>query len=862
MKMRMPRIPTGFIREHIRGLLVGILVPLAIIAVYFAALGGAGSREARLPVLLVNNDQMVEQANKDGSTTQVVAGRLLVSWLTNPEHTGDYDWRLASAETAAADLKAGRAYAAVEIPADFSESIVSLSGGSPKAAQVRVTVNQSADFLTGELTDRVFSALTAQFGQTVTKQVAVGLADGVNQSAQGYQDAADGAGKLADGAGQLRSGFAQYADGVRSLRDGAGALADGSAQFSGGANDFSAGVGQYVDGVNAYSTGVDEFAGGAGDLAGGAQQFAGGVSPFVGGVDQYLDGVRQYVDGAGQYADGIGQYVDGARQYVGGVNEYVDGVARLANGLTQLDTGSDDLGKAAGQLGQVADELTANQDQINQGIALLQRLRDQLASLENLDPAALGAYCDQIPDPAAAASCHDSVAALVDALHNSGIDYADSIQKFSDLVDQLGGLANAGPMLRQLADGLTQYTDGVHQLTLGAGELSAGGDKIKAGGATLTTSGSQLVDGGDTLKAGGTDLVAGAADLRAGGSQLAAGASTLSDGAAQLQSGVGQLQDGGAALRGSGGQLVSGAAQLATGANDLGSGVAQLRDGGTELVDNSTSISGAITQLRDGAATMQQSLQDGADQAKNAIGDTEAFANTVAAPVTASVTNTHMPGFGGVLAALLVPIGIWLAGLVTMLQRSLISGEALASSASGWSMLLHASRQLGQPVLIVAVLMSLGVHALLRVPWTSIGITLLFALLASLLVVAVHLLLAAAMRRRLAVLTSIILLAVQLVLVRGFLPIELRNAWVGMVAGLSGIGQVANGMQAGYAGGTVALVLGPVLILLLMMLAADVAATAVLSRRRHALAVQQVHAAVPMTQPNPKPKLTPTPEVS
>lgn len=71
-------------RRRIRNLLVAILVPVLLAAAYLAGMSGADARDQSLPALIVNEDEMYETTTETGETTTVIAGRLLVTALTDP----------------------------------------------------------------------------------------------------------------------------------------------------------------------------------------------------------------------------------------------------------------------------------------------------------------------------------------------------------------------------------------------------------------------------------------------------------------------------------------------------------------------------------------------------------------------------------------------------------------------------------------------------------------------------------------------------------------------------------------------------------------------------------------------------------
>ncbi|KAB1641143.1 YhgE/Pip domain-containing protein [Gulosibacter chungangensis] len=744
----------SFKNARIRNLLVAIFVPLALVGLYFAALGGANERSGTLPALIVNNDEMATQANADGTETQVVAGRLLVSWFTNTENVDLFDWQLASQDTAQEAIASGEAYVVLTIPEDFSASIVSLSGGDPRAARIDITTSQSKDWLTGAVSQDVFDGLTAQFGQTVTNMIAVGLVDGLNESAGGLQEAADGATQLADGIGQLDDGFSQFLDGSVQLADGTGEAYDGAVQFS--------------DGVGTFADGIDEYSG---------------------GVSAYVDGVDQYVGGVSQYASGV-------EDYVGGVNEFAGGVQELSSGLDQLDGGSDDLQYAAGELQGMADQLSDYGPQIAGLADQLEQLAPLLGGLSDLDPSTLSTYCDELEavDPATATNCRDAVDQLLSAIDTSGLDLGSLESGLSDAADQLGSLAGAGDGVGQLADGIIQYTEGVGQIADGAGQLSDGAGQLIDGGGQIVDGSGQIIDGGEQLTDAGSQLVD-------GGSQLEDGASQLGDGASALADGLSQIHDG----------------------------QQELNEGGEELGDG-------IGELEDGARTMAQGLQDGADQAENAIGDPEAFADILAEPVIAETVAKHDPTFGGVLGAIGLAVGIWLAALITALRRRTVTEDILESSASNATIFLAAARKLTIPVGVVALVLSVIPHLFLGAPWSGLLGSLVVAILATGCVAALHLLFATLFRRRTAAVISIALLLLQLILVPGIIPLEFSAGWAQSLSGFMPMGQVVSGLQAIYAGGAAGDVFAAISGLVLIGAAALAITAVALQRKRRVVA--------------------------
>ena len=96
------------LRAPLVRLLIVALVPAVVLGVFVAALAAADSGDARIPAALVNNDQLVQQKNDDGTKTTVAAGRLVVTGLTKPAGSGagaSIDWTLTNTKAAYNDSR-------------------------------------------------------------------------------------------------------------------------------------------------------------------------------------------------------------------------------------------------------------------------------------------------------------------------------------------------------------------------------------------------------------------------------------------------------------------------------------------------------------------------------------------------------------------------------------------------------------------------------------------------------------------------------------------------------------------------------------------------------------------------------------
>lgn len=465
--------------RHRRDVLIAVLMPLLIAGAWLLGHAGVEERTMAIPALIVNSDEMVEQTLPDGSTTPVVAGRLVVSRLTDPEQATGFDWQLANEDEAQRALDDGSAYVVLRIPKDFSASVASFGGGNPVQARVSITTSQQHDWAAGAATQALHGAITAQFGAMLSEQIIGGIVDGMDDTGAALQQAADGARKLEDGANQLGDGLDKLAEGQSQLADGADAAASGTEQ--------------YVDGVEQY----------------------------VAGADSLASGTRQYTDGVGDYADGV-------REYASGVQQFVSPIAEL--GDTYGDS-IDELGKA--------DELASETDQLMQdAIAAYRTSREAMGD----DPAAtIESFCQSLPTVSEQDRCRTSLAGI-DVDWQQTDDAVETLdtkrQNISDTLRAAGGLNGIADKISQFTDGASQLQDASGQLIDGSTSLSSGGDALADGVETFADSGDALVSGGRELSAGMTQLADGQRQASDGATQLADGADKLADGAGSLADGL------------------------------------------------------------------------------------------------------------------------------------------------------------------------------------------------------------------------------------------------------------------------------------------------------------------------------------
>ncbi|WP_210506401.1 YhgE/Pip domain-containing protein [Naasia sp. SYSU D00057] len=254
---------------RVLAVLVLLAVPLAVVGLFAGALSQVGSDDGRVPAAIVNEDEMIEQTAEDGTTTPVLAGRLLVTELTGDgDRAAGFDWRLTNAAEAEDALSRGEVYAVLTIPSDFSAAVTSLSTPDPVRGTISVRTDDAHGYLVGPITDAIGDGLAAAFGTQISEQFISGLVGGTGQFKDAFTTAAEAAAQVADGSRGLSDGVSALRDGATATQQGAAALADGVASYTGG--------------VSALSTGISRLR----DQTAGLQQLPRGVTDYTNGIRQ------------------------------------------------------------------------------------------------------------------------------------------------------------------------------------------------------------------------------------------------------------------------------------------------------------------------------------------------------------------------------------------------------------------------------------------------------------------------------------------------------------------------------------------------------------------------------------------------
>jgi putative membrane protein len=341
-----------------------VLVPLAFAGLFVGAVSGITHGIDEIPAAIVDNDTLVTQTAADGTKTQILAGRELVTQLTGKKSVG-FSWTITNSKDAKADLAAGKVYAVLTVPKNFSKSIVSLSGKSPQQAKLSIATDDSHNYLTGSVAQVVGDSLTSAFGSAITKQYVAGLYSGFSGVGSSLATAGTGAGKLASGASGLSTGLGKISSGIGSAKSGATSLASGADTYVGGVSTLagglhklagskaSPGLTQYTEGISTISAAlsqataalradptnpvalgtVEALAPQLAKAAAAGPQLSGGLRSAASGASTLAAKGSSIGTGARSLAAGLGKLQSGTSSSAAGAKSLAGGATKLSSGL-------------------------------------------------------------------------------------------------------------------------------------------------------------------------------------------------------------------------------------------------------------------------------------------------------------------------------------------------------------------------------------------------------------------------------------------------------------------------------------------------------------------------------------------------
>ncbi|MEL0273198.1 MAG: ABC transporter permease [Pontimonas sp.] len=380
-------------------IIAGVLTPLIIVGGLLGAMASGDSALERVPVALVNNDELIRETNDEGEETIIFASKPLVTELVTSEDFA-VNWIVTGSEQARELLASGDIYAIVEIPEDFSYAVTTLDTDTPESATFTIVTDSSRSYLAGLLSEQIGTALAAgvsdEFGAGIMEglfsaivEIADGfeeIAEGADTLANGVEEVSDGVTELDDGVQELSSGYQDFDDGLGTFSDGVTSLSDGLDALSAGSSgltDLAAGVKTYTDNISLLSTGLSGVKA-SGALTG---------NPAEATLNSLIDGLATAATGGGTLSsqtttalsatkNGIVELDKGADALDDAGRELASGSSDIREGLEELATGTEDLDEGMLELAEGAREYA---DGVAEGAAEIQSSAGTMPSDDALD---------------------------------------------------------------------------------------------------------------------------------------------------------------------------------------------------------------------------------------------------------------------------------------------------------------------------------------------------------------------------------------------------------------------------------------------------------------------------------------------
>lgn len=376
-----------------------VCVPILYGGLYLWANQDPYAKLSNVPVALVVDDAGAEVAGTERNVGEEVAEELLGS--------DTFDWRRVDAADVEAGLDAGAYDFAVRIPEDFTESIASIQGDAPRAADILLLTNDANNYLASTIGKQAVERIRETVAEKVVHEAGLTMLDALNSIRLSLVDAAKGADELhdglvtaTDGAGELEAGAGELADGTAQIHQGAVRLAAGNAQLS-------EGLVTLTDGATRVHAGTSEVASVADTVDDAVQEAAGELPGIRSDIRAALvergltaaeaDAVLARLDPVGAKLQAAAERVGGVRgkldELDAGAGQVADGAARLSEGARTAAAGSAELSDATATAATGAEELRKGAAALHDGLvtavegagALATGLSDGAAKLPDAD---------------------------------------------------------------------------------------------------------------------------------------------------------------------------------------------------------------------------------------------------------------------------------------------------------------------------------------------------------------------------------------------------------------------------------------------------------------------------------------------
>ena len=829
-------------------LVAAVLVPALTAAVLVAALVPALDASSRIPVAVVNLDEGAVDA--DGRNVQ--AGSDLVDSLLDSD---ELTWSEVGASEAEQGLANGTYALILEIPADYSEKVSSLTGSNPEQAQLRIISDGAQNVLATKEGSAVLRQVQARLRSDLGENYLLNVLNNVRSQASTLTLTADGAVMLDSAYDALEQGTSAMAEGLEQTASGTGALAEGVDAIASGVTAAGAGAESLAAGMDATNDQV------IAPLAAGAEATAAGVAAAGEGIEKLGSAVTRTGEGLLKASSELDQSIADlaelsslAPQFSEHAQTLSDALGNMSDASSSVQAGAEALVGAVGDAQAAAGEaqtdaqalahtLSSGQgDEGQEGI--VQRMEALDAEYEELVHR-LTAIANGTFDPSGVTDgldTLDEVSARIEELELERESLRSELEQAAANAQSLAGKVDSAAtsldglegQRQALASAAEEYSQAEQTATGAANDIaSLAGQFVEpalrvavnaqVAKATLDASAPALIETGGLITQTGASLAPDGM-LGLGVQGVAAGTAALPQVLDTFSTATAALGQGNVAL----GQAL----------DAVGAGISGLGEGISVMASAEGQLASGVGRLREGQETINDTLSSSGESLGAASSQAEERAEAAAAPVSFTTEARNRVSEPMQVAPIALAVALWLGALLAAVAmppldgRVVLAGRTLPAALSGF--VVSAGAALVQAIAVaLAVIFATG-SAPANMP-AFCAIVVLAAL--SFAAIGQG---ARALCGRAAVPVLVFLLALQLVCAGSVLPASFAGGVFGALGTVLPVPQFAEGLRGAMA--DPASGAGGACVALTVWLAIGLAATVAAARARTHIRPERVFA--------------------
>lgn len=829
-------------------LVAAVLVPALTAAVLVPALVPALDASSRIPVAVVNLDE----GAVDAGGRNVQAGSDLVDSLLDSDELA---WSEVGASEAEQGLANGTYALILEIPADYSEKVSSLTGSNPEQAQLRIISDGAQNVLATKEGSAVLRQVQARLRSDLGENYLLNVLNNVRSQASTLTLTADGAVMLDSAYDALEQGTSAMAEGLEQTASGTGALAEGVGAIASGATAAGAGAESLAAGMDATNDQV------VAPLAAGAEATAAGVAAAGEGIETLGSAVTRTGEGLLKASSELDQSIADlaelsslAPQFSEHAQTLSDALGSMSDASSSVQAGAEALVGAVGdaqaavgeaQTGAQALARTLSSEQGDEGQGgIVQRMEALDAEYEELVHR-LTAIANGTFDPSGVTDGFDTleeVSARIEELELERESLRSELEQAAASARSLAGKVDSAAtsldglegQRQALASAAEEYSQAEQTATGAANDIaSLAGQFVEpalrvavnaqVAKATLDASAPALIETGGLITQTGASLAPDGM-LGLGVQGVAAGTAALPQVLDTFSTATAALGQGNVAL----GQAL----------DAVGAGISGLGEGISVMASAEGQLASGVGQLREGQETINDTLSSSGESLGAASSQAEERAEAASAPVSFTTEARNRVSEPMQVAPIALAVALWLGALLAAVVmppldgRVVLAGRTLPAVLSGF--VVSAGVALVQAIAVALAAIFATGSAPANMP-AFCAIVVLAAL--SFAAIGQS---ARALCGRAAVPVLVFLLALQLVCAGSVLPASFANGAFEALGAVLPVPQFAEGLRGAMAGPASGA--GGACVVLTVWLAIGLAATVAAARVRTHIRPERVFA--------------------